>query len=86
MDKLKKYLKSEITGWRAFDVAWMCVATAVILGLSIYWKDNWMSLIAALTGVWCVILTGKGKRSSFIFGLVNVVFYAIVAFRPGASR
>lgn len=60
---------------------WLSVATAVILALSIYWKDNWLSLTAALTGVWCVILTGKGKRSSFIFGLINVIFYAIVAFR-----
>ena len=53
----------------------------MILGLSIYWKDNWVSLTAALTGVWCVILTGKGKRSSFILGMVNTVLYAWVAFQ-----
>ena len=81
MRTLKKYLKSEITGWKAFDIIWLLIATAVILGLSVYWKDTWISLIAALTGVWCVILTGKGKRSSFIFGLINVIFYAIVAFQ-----
>ncbi|MBO4326050.1 MAG: nicotinamide mononucleotide transporter [Clostridia bacterium] len=81
MNSLKRFLKSEITGWNAFDIMWLSVATAVILALSIYWKDNWLSLTAALTGVWCVILTGKGKRSSFIFGLINVIFYAIVAFR-----
>ena len=77
---MKKYIKSELTGWKIFDVIWLLLATAVILGLSIYWKDNWMSLTAALTGVWCVILTGKGKRSSFIFGVINVVFYALVAY------
>ena len=81
MDTFRKYIKSELTGWKVFDVIWLAVATAVILGLSIYWKDTWMSLLAALTGVWCVILTGKGKRSSFIFGLINVIFYAIVAFQ-----
>lgn len=80
MEGLKKYIKSELTGWKAFDAIWLLLATAVILGLSIYWKDNWMSLTAALTGVWCVILTGKGKRSSFIFGVINVVFYALVAY------
>ena len=79
MSGFKKFLKSELTGWKAFDVIWLLLATAVILGLSIYWEDTWMSLIAAITGTWCVILTGKGKRSSFIFGIVNVVFYAIVA-------
>ena len=81
MGELKKYLKSELTGWKPFDVIWLLFATAVILGLSIYWEDTWMSLIAAITGTWCVILTGKGKRSSFIFGVINVVFYAIVAFQ-----
>ena len=81
MESFKKYIKSELTGWKPFDVIWLAIATAVILGLSIYWKDTWMSLLAAITGVWCVILTGKGKRSSFIFGLINVIFYAIVAFQ-----
>ncbi len=77
--KFNKYLKEELKGWKPFDVIWIVIATAVILGLSIYWKDTWISLIAAVTGVWCVILTGMGKRSSFIFGLINVIFYAIVA-------
>ena len=81
MDACKRFFKSELTGWKPFDVIWLAVATAVILGLSVYWKDTWVSLLAAVTGVWCVILTGKGKRSSFIFGLVNVVFYALVAFQ-----
>ena len=80
VNSFRKYLKSELTGWKPGDVIWLAVATAVILGVSIYWKDNWISLLAAITGVWCVILTGKGKRSSFIFGLINVVFYAIVAY------
>ena len=80
MDRFKHFLRSELTGWGTFYVVWLVVATSAILGLSIYWKDSWTSLLAALTGVWCVILTGKGKRSSFIFGAVNVVLYAIVAF------
>jgi len=77
---VRRYLKSELTGWKLFDVFWLTLATSVILGLSIYWKDTFLSLLAAVTGTWCVILTGKGKRSSFIFGLVNTVCYAIVSF------
>ena len=80
-NRLQKYLKSEITGWKPIELAWLIIASAVILGLSIYWKDNVISATAALTGVWCVILTGKGKRSSFIFGVVNVLFYAAIAWQ-----
>ncbi|WP_026654918.1 nicotinamide riboside transporter PnuC [Butyrivibrio sp. AE3003] len=79
MDAIKKFVKSELSGWKPFDVIWLVFATAVILGLSIYWKDSPVSLWAAVTGVCCVILTGKGKRSSFIFGLVNTILYATVA-------
>lgn len=80
MTKLRKFIKSELTGWKKWDILWMVVATAVILGLSIYWGENALGLIMALTGVWCVILTGKGKRSSFLLGTVNSILYAVVAF------
>lgn len=81
MTAIKRYFKEEIKGWKPLEVLWLLIATAVILGLSIYWKDSAAGMIAALTGVWCVILTGKGKRSSFLFGAVNVIFYAYVSFQ-----
>lgn len=79
MNKLKEILKRELTGWKKWEVIWLLIATAVILGVSIYWKDSPVGIFAALTGIWCVILTGKGKLSSFWFGTVNTVLYAIVA-------
>ena len=39
-----------------------------------------MGIISATTGVACVVCTGKGKLSAYIFGTVNVVLYAIIAF------
>lgn len=80
MKELKKFLKSELTGWKPWEVCWLLLATGVILGLSIYLGENAIGLIMALTGVWCVILTGKGKRSSFLLGIVNAALYAYVAF------
>lgn len=80
-EKLNRYLKEELTGWTPPELLWLGIATAVILGLSIYWGDNLISITAALTGVWCVILTGKGKRSSFLFGIVNVLFYALISWQ-----
>ena len=51
MTKLRKFIKSELTGWKKWEILWMVVATAVILGLSIYWGENALGLIMALTGV-----------------------------------
>lgn len=36
--------------------------------------------IAAICGIFSVVLCAKGKKSGFIFGLVNVIFYAIISF------
>lgn len=81
MYKLKSFVKSELSGWKPLEVIWLFIATAVILGLSIYWKDSVVGIIAALTGVWCVVLTGKGKVSNFLFGIINVIFYAYISFQ-----
>ena len=77
----KQFIKRELTGWRTLELVWLAAATAVILGLSLYWRDSPASILAAVTGVWCVILTGKGKRSSFLFGTINVIFYALIALK-----
>lgn len=42
--------------------------------------DDALGITMALTGVLCVILTGKGKMSCYLFGLVNTVLYAWIAF------
>ena len=81
MDKLKQFIKSEISGWGAWEVIWLTFATVMIVGLSIYWNDTLMGIISSTTGVICVVCTGKGKLSAYIFGLVNSVLYAIIAFQ-----
>lgn len=78
--KIKQCLRNELTGWKPLEVAWLLIASAIILILSLYWQDHPLGILSALTGVWCVILTGKGKRSSFLFGTVNVLLYAYIAF------
>ena len=79
--KIKSFVKNETSGWKAPELFWLFFAVAIIVAVSIILKDSMISLITAVTGVICVILTGKGKRSSFIFGIINVVFYAIIAFK-----
>ncbi len=79
-DVIMRILKSELEGWKPWEICWMAVASLIITGLSIYWKDSLMGIISALTGVICVICTGKGKLSAYAFGLVNCVLYAIISY------
>ncbi len=73
MDKLKKF--------KSWEIGWMILANAVILGVSIYMGDDVLSIIASLTGVMCVILCGLGKVSNYFWGTVNVILYAYVAWK-----
>lgn len=80
MNSIKSFIKNEISGWKRVEVFWLVFAVAIITGLFIYWGDNLMGIISATTGVACVVCTGKGKLSAYIFGLVNCVLYAIISY------
>lgn len=81
MTNIKRFVKEELHGWNPSEIGWLVLATAVIFGLSLYWKDSVVGILSALTGVWCVIFTGKGKRSSFLFGTINVLLYAYISYQ-----
>ena len=81
MREMRKFVREELSGWEKWEVAWLLAACTVIAVLSIYWQDTIMGIISATTGVACVVCTGKGKLSAYIFGTVNVVLYAIISFQ-----
>ena len=78
--EIKEKIKNEFKGWKFLEVFWLILACSIITGLSIYWEDTLMGIISALTGVACVVCTGKGKLSAYLFGLVNAVLYAIISY------
>lgn len=79
MNNVTKFLKNEFCGWRKWEIFWILFANFVILAVSVYLNDTAVGIIASMTGVTCVILTGMGKISNYIFGTINVLLYAYVA-------
>ena len=79
--KFRYYVKEEFKGWKIWEVIWLAIACVTILALSLYWKDTAMGIISATAGVACVVCTGKGKLSAYIFGVVNTLLYAIIAYQ-----
>lgn len=77
MESLKKQFKN----WTTLDYAWLIIANAIILGLSLYWQDSVISIISAITGVTCVIFVSKGMMANYIVGAINVALYAYLAFK-----
>ena len=81
MNRLTESIKKELTGWKVWQVLWMIFANAVILGVSLYQGDTALGIAASITGVICVILCGMGRVSNYFFGTINVILYAIVAWK-----
>ncbi|MDE6567257.1 MAG: nicotinamide riboside transporter PnuC [Lachnospiraceae bacterium] len=81
MKNMLNMIMREFTGWKLWQIVWIFLANGVILGVSLYLGDTALGILASLTGVTCVILCGMGKLSNYIFGTVNVVLYAIVAWK-----
>lgn len=78
---MKNFIKEELSGWKKSEVLWLLLACTIITCLSIYWGDSLTGIISATTGVACVVCTGKGKLSAYIFGLINAVLYAVIAYK-----
>ncbi len=76
MNLIKKYFSD----WDLYEKVWLLLFSIIIIGLSIYWKDSFIGIVASLTGIWCVVLVAKGKIANYYFGIVTVTAYAYVAF------
>ena len=77
------FLRAEASGWRSGEVAWLVFSAASIVSLSIFWGESVLGTVAAVTGVAYTVFAGKGKRSCFLFGLVNTPLYAWISWRNG---
>ena len=80
MKTIKLLVMNELIGWKKWELMWLSVTCIIITTLSVYLGDSLMGILSALTGVICVVCTGKGKLSAYIFGFVNCVLYAIISY------
>jgi len=74
-------LKNEFKGWRLWEILWFTFNCIIVLGLSLYWRDNLIGIFSALTGIAYVVCNGKGKLMAYVFGVANAVLYSVVSFK-----
>ncbi|MBQ8791178.1 MAG: nicotinamide mononucleotide transporter [Ruminiclostridium sp.] len=73
-------LREELRGWKRWELIWLGFCIAVIIGISLWIGDTLIGIICAVAGVTNVVCTGKGKLMSYLFGLINVILYAIISY------
>lgn len=79
-------LANSFDDWTLWEKMWIGVSTVAILAASLMTWDptnllsSWVALISSITGIWTVVLVAKGKISNYLWGFVNVIFYAWAAY------
>lgn len=76
-----EFLKNELKGWTFSEWAWLLFCEGIIIGLSIFWGEKVLGLIAAATGIAYTIFAGKGKILCYTFGIINAPLYAFLSFQ-----
>lgn len=76
---MRQFFKTKLNNWKISEIIWLFSSVLIIVSLSIYWEDSLIGIIAAVSGVSYVILTGKGRPSGYIFGVINVLLYAYIS-------
>jgi len=82
----KVALRDTFNDWTVWEKTWLLVSTVAITIASVLTWDptnlvsSWVALISSVTGIWCVVLVAKGKISNYVWGFVNVIFYAWAAY------
>ena len=78
---LKEYFKLETSGWKWYEVAYLAACTLAILVPSLVSGDSAMAVVSATCGAISVVLTGKGKLGTYIFGGIQCALYAIISYK-----
>ena len=84
MDRFSNYLKDEFWyGYTRFEKVFM--ASMVLLQIIVYCfiTDSLIGMICGISGVICVVLTAKGKLSSYIFNFIQIVTYMYIVWGLG---
>jgi nicotinamide mononucleotide transporter len=77
---MKQLIKQEMAGWKSLEIFLTITACVAVLAIGVINGDALIGCVSAVTGVLCVITTGKGKLSTYFFGLINCILYSILAY------
>ena len=78
---LREYIKLETSGWKWYELVYLAACTLAILIPSVISGDSAMAVVSATCGAISVVLTGKGKLGTYIFGGIQCTLYAIISYR-----
>lgn len=81
--KIKELIKSELSGWKTFEVVMLSFVFLIIIVNALIVKDNIIAVVSAFCGILYSTIAGKGKVSCYFFGLTGTGCYSWLSFVNG---
>lgn len=81
--KIKEFIKSELSGWKTFEVVMLSFVFLIIIVNALIVKDNIIAVVSAFCGILYSTIAGKGKVSCYFFGLTGTGCYSWLSFVNG---
>ena len=79
MNKVMKALKNEFwTGYTLFEKIFLMSMVLLQVVVYCFVPDSPLGIICGIAGCICVVLTAKGKISSYIFNFIQMITYMII--------
>lgn len=74
-----KWIKNEFwNGYNQFERAFMLAMVALQIIVYCFVPDTLIGMVCGISGVICVVLTAKGKISSYLFNFIQMITYMII--------
>lgn len=76
---MAKWIKNEFwTGYSWFERIFLCAMVTLQAIVYCFAPDTPIGIVCGIAGVICVVLTAKGKISSYIFNFIQMITYMII--------
>lgn len=72
-----------LKGWTTFEKTWLGTFTLINIYLFFAWQDSLLGLVSSIAGMLCVVLAGKGRISTYYFGIIQCGTYAYISYTYG---
>lgn len=78
MERMKRFLKSEYGNFSIFETLFLVFMVLLQVIIYCFIPDTLLGMVCGVSGIICVVLTAKGKISSYLFNFIQMITYMII--------
>ncbi|QCZ44458.1 nicotinamide riboside transporter PnuC [Levilactobacillus brevis] len=67
------------THWKPFEITYVTILVLIQIGVYFIAPDSWIGMVSGVAGTLCLVYGMKGRKISFIFGIIQCLAMTYVA-------